>query len=131
VTDAHQFGAVVVGALTVALVVAALWSTIDGRRTGGMRDHRFAVDRLIPAVVAAVLVNGLLGLAVAAGGGAPAEPLHLLYGPAAVVAAPLGWFLGGRPGRDGRRASRARRDAWVAVAAVVLLALELRLVATG
>ena len=120
-----------VAGLSIALLVAAVWSLIEGRRSGGRVDHRFAVDRLILAVAVAVAANGLLGLLVAAGGAGPREPLHFLYGPAAVIAAPLGWWLVGRPRLDVGAAARRRRDLWVAVAAIVLLALQLRLVGTG
>ena len=118
-------------ATTVALAATSAWSLADGRRSGGRRDHRLAVDRLILAVLALVTANVLVGGALAAGGGArPADPLHLLYGVAALVALPAGWALGGRPGSDGRR-TRIRRDLWVLVAAAILVGILVRLLATG
>ena len=117
-------------AATVALAAVSAWSVADGRRTGGRRDHRFAVDRLVLIVLGVIAVNVLVGGALAAGGARPADPLHFLYGVAALVALPAGWALGGRPGRDGRR-TRIRRGLWVLVAAAILLGIQLRLLATG
>jgi hypothetical protein len=130
VTGIHEFLGRAAAGLAATLVVAAAWSIVDGRRTSGALDHRFVVDRLILLNVAVVAANVLAGALVAAGGGRPADALHLLYGVAAVVVLPLGWTLGGRPGPN-RRPSRARRDAWVLAAALVLLGVEVRLVATG
>ena len=128
--EAHQivgWGAV---ALTAALLAAAGWSAFDGRRSGGATDHRFAVDRLVLLVVAAIALNGVFGSVMLATGARPADPLHLLYGPAALVTAPVAWWLGGRR-RGAGRASRLRRDVWLAIACALLLGIELRLFATG
>lgn len=128
--EAHQFVGWAVVAVTAALLAAAGWSALDGRRSGGAADHRFAVDRLVLVVVAVVALNGLLGSAILATGGRPADPLHLLYGPAALVTAPVAWWLGGRRSRGGST-SRLRRDVWIAIAAALLVGIELRLFATG
>jgi hypothetical protein len=129
-TAVHQFLATIVAAATIGLVVAATWSMLSWRHSAGRTDHRLAVDRLVLVVIALVAANGIVGLAVVAAGPRPADPLHLLYGPAALVTLPLGWWLGRRSGRPSGP-DRARTDLWLAVAAIVLLGIELRLVMTG
>jgi hypothetical protein len=134
VTDTHQILARAAVVATLALLAATAWSLIEGRRTAGRRTHRFAVDRLVLAVVAIIGANDALGAALMAGGSRPADPLHLLYGVAAIVTLPLGWLLGGRrrPGPvAGPAVDRVRRDAWLVAATIVLLGIELRLFATG
>ncbi len=123
-TTVHQLLAIVLVVATVALLVAAAWSTIAARRSGGVIDHRFAVDRLILAVTGIVAIEGVLGIVIALSKRGPTDPLHLLYGLLALVAMPVGRWLAGA-WRD------SRRDLWVVVAAVILLGLELRLFATG
>lgn len=133
-TAAHQILAVLVAGATVALVVAGGWSIVSARRTAGESDHRFAVDRLVLLLVALIAANGLIGLALVGSGAHPADPLHLLYGAAALVTLPVGAWLGRRGGiRAGStRPGRPRRgDAWLMGAAILLLGLELRLVMTG
>lgn len=129
-TAAHQFLATIVLAATIGLVAAAISSLLSWRRSAGRTDHRFAVDRLVLVVIALVVANGIVGLVLVAGGPRPADPLHLLYGPAALVTLPLGWWLGRRSGRPSGH-DRGRIDLWLAVAAIVLLGIELRLVMTG
>jgi cytochrome bd-type quinol oxidase subunit 2 len=130
VSEAHQLGAVAVLALTVGLLLAAVWSALDARRFGGARDHRFAVDRLVLAVIAAIGVTLVLGATLLATGRRPADGLHLLYAVLALITVPAGWWIGGRP-RNGGAPERIRRDASVAIAAVILLGIEFRLLATG
>jgi hypothetical protein len=130
VTEAHRLVAWLAIVATVALLAAATWSTVDGRRSRGARDHRFAVDRLVIVVEGILLVAAVLGAASALGGARPGDGLHLLYGPASLVSLPIGWALGGRPDRGGSR-TRLRRDAWLLLAAVVLVGIEVRLFATG
>jgi hypothetical protein len=129
VTDVHQLLGILVLAASVALLVAGGWSAIATRRSGGARDHRFAVDRLVLVVLALVLTNGLVGLLLIGTGGRPADPLHLLYGPVAVATLPVGVWLSRRVSA-GAVATR-RREAWLIAATVVLLGIELRLFATG
>ncbi|TMF36039.1 MAG: hypothetical protein E6I26_08910 [Chloroflexi bacterium] len=128
-TDAHQVLARGVVALTIALLLAALWSVAAARASGGARDHRFAVDRLVLVAVGAIAANVIVGALLVVGGARPADPLHLLYGVTSVVTIPLAWSLGGRSIRGAP--SRALRDAWVAVAAAILLGIQLRLFTTG
>ncbi|HTG40318.1 MAG TPA: hypothetical protein VK697_01770 [Methylomirabilota bacterium] len=129
-TDAHQFLARVVVAATIAILLASLWSVIAGRRSEGRVDHRFAVDRLVLLVVALIAANEIVGSFLLAGGSGPADVLHLLYGPAALVTLPIGVWLS-RRGRGHAHGAVSRVDGWLVVAAVVLLGIELRLFMTG
>lgn len=129
-TSAHQFAAVAAGALTVGLVAAAAWSWWAGRSSAGGSDHRFLVDRLVIGTVLAILVAAGVGLAIVAAGGRPADALHLLYGALAAITVPVAWALAGRPVPE-RGPIRRRRDAWVALAGLVLLGIEARLFMTG
>jgi hypothetical protein len=129
-TDAHQFLARVVVAATIALLLASLWSVISARRSDGRVDHRFAVDRLVLLAVGLIAANGIVGSFLLAGGSRPADALHLLYGPAALVTLPIGVWLS-RRGPDVDGAPAPRRYGRLVVAAVVLLGLELRLFMTG
>jgi hypothetical protein len=129
-SDAHQFLARVVVAATIALLLASLWSVISARRSDGRVDHRFAVDRLLLLVVGLIAVNGIAGLLLLAGGSRPADALHLLYGPAALVTLPIGVWLS-RRGRGPARGAASRRDSWLVAAVLVLLGIELRLFMTG
>ena len=127
--DLHHLLAILVVVATVTLLAAGGWSAFATRRSGGTRDHRFAVDRLVVAVIGLVLVNGLLGLVLIGTDGRPADALHLLYGPAALVTLPVGVSLSRRA--SVRAAAPQRSDAWLVVATIVLLGIELRLFATG
>jgi hypothetical protein len=130
VTSAHQLLAFAIMAITVALLATCLWSWLAARRSGGEQDHRFAVDRLVLLVEAVVAVQiGIGGLLVATGD-RPSDPLHLLYGVAALATLPVGWAWGGRPDRTGA-VSRRHRDGWLLIATGILLGVELRLLATG
>ena len=126
--DLHHLLAILVVIATVTLLAAGGWSAFATRRSGGTRDHRFAVDRLVLAVVGLVLANGLVGLVLIGTDGRPADALHLLYGPAALVTLPVGVSLSRRASA---RAVARRSDAWLVVATIVLLGIELRLFATG
>ena len=130
-TDAHQILARVTIVATIAMLLAGLWSVISARRSDGRVDHRFAVDRLVLLVVGLVAASGIAGSLLLAAGSRPADALHLLYGPAALVTLPVSvWLI--RRGRDDLAgAAAARRDAWLVAAAVLLLGIELRLFMTG
>jgi hypothetical protein len=130
VTVLHQLVAWAVAGGAAALIVVSGWSWLDARRSGGRRDHRFGVDRLLLAVESVAAVNVAIGGLLYATGNRPIDQLHLLYGLAALVTLPLGWWFGGRPNADGT-SSRRRRDGWVTIAAAVLLGVTLRLFMTG
>ncbi len=135
-TELHQIAALAAAVASVALLVAAAWSFLAARRSGGRADHRFAVDRLVILATAAIGLGGLLGAGLLVGGGRPADPLHLLYGPVALVTPAAGWWMGHRGGSDGTgpatgRDVPARGDGWLVVAAIVLIGVELRLFLTG
>ena len=115
--------------MSLVVLAACVWSAITARRSGGREDHRFAVDRSILATLLILTAAGFLGVAQLLGGGRAADALHLVYGPAALMSLPLATAVGARA-RDGRL-SPLRRDLCVAVGAVVLLGLVMRLFATG
>ena len=119
--------AAIIGALTVVGVGA--WSAIAGRRSGGRRDNRSALDRAVLPVLGSVAVAEILGVVLLLTGARPADPLHFLYGPAALIALPVAiWFGARTPSAD---ASRVRRDTWTVIGAIVLLGILFRLYATG
>lgn len=128
-TAHHIAGWIAVG-LTAGLLIAAAWSWVAARRTGGTTDHRFAVDRLVLGLLGAVVVAALVGLGLVAGDARPDDPLHLLYGVLAALTLPVAWALGGRAAA-GYGPTRMRRDGWLAVAAAVMLGIELRLFLTA
>lgn len=129
-TTAHHLAGWTLVAVTGGVLVAAIWSWLAARSSGGARDHRFAVDRLVIAALGAVALVVLLGLAVLAGGARPADPLHVVYGVAALATIPVAWGLGSRRPAGGAP-SRRRRDAWLVLAAAVMLGIELRSFLTG
>lgn len=114
--DVHGALAVAVG--LIGVVAAAV--TIGWGRFG--RPGRLAVDRAILVAIAAVILaigSGLLLLAV---GGRPVDALHFVYAAAALATLPIARFAGAFAGR---------RALAVAVGAVVLVALVVRLAQTG
>ena len=129
ITPAHQLLGYAAVAVTVVLLVVASWSALAARTSLGPTDHRFAVDRAILGLLLVVAIEGLVGLGLLLTGKRPADLLHVVYGVAALVTAPVGYWLARRGGV--RTPGSGRRDVWVAVAAVVLLGLELRLLMTG
>ncbi len=112
----------VLGSVSLAVGGVALVVAIGDliRRRGPSR----ILLGLLLGVSALVGVNGLLGLALAVSRGAPRDPLHVLYGLAALAAGPLAIGLAaGRPARQQRRI--------LAVAVLVLIGLVVRLLQTG
>jgi hypothetical protein len=132
ISRAHQLFGYATVVVTLDLLVVASWSVVAARASSGALDHRFAVDRSILGLVALLALDGLVGLGLLLTGARPAAALHLLYGPAAFVTVPVGYWLARRGGiRVGPGPGHGRRDVWVAVAAVVLLGIEYRLLVTG
>lgn len=128
-SEAHALIGSAAIAAPLVVVGAAVWSVVAAQRSGGRVDHRFAVDRAVLAELFLLAAAGLVGMALLLGGSQPADPLHLVYGPAALLCVPLAIVIGGRGSPE--HASRQRRDMWTAGGAIVLLGLGLRLVATG
>ena len=125
----HVILAVVATAASLVVIASAIWSAASGRRSGGRRDHRSAVDRAVLTVLGGALAAGLVGAVLLVTGSRPADALHFVYGPAAVIALPIAIWVGARGTRAG--SSRVRRDVWTAGGGVVLLGIMLRLFATG
>jgi hypothetical protein len=82
------------------------------------------LDRILLGYLAAVILDELVGVANAAVGPGPGDPLHLLYGVLALVAAPVGRYLG-------RAGTVRRRTAWNAAGWAVSLGFLVRLFMTG
>ncbi len=129
VTALHDLLGSVTIALSLTVVGAAVWSVIAAKRSDGGRDHRFAVDRAVLAVLVVLAAAGLIGIGLLLNGSYPADPLHLVYGPAALICLPVAIWVGAH--MSAGHASRLRRDIWTAGGGVVLLGLGLRLLATG
>ncbi|HKG56345.1 MAG TPA: hypothetical protein VKA85_03790 [Candidatus Limnocylindrales bacterium] len=113
----HQLLAWLVVGATAALLGAAIVTAI-----GRTRSYRL-LDAAILGQLVAALVSVGSGLTVLPSG-APADPLHLVYAIVAIVVAP------------GVRYATRHRDAagmgrWQIVAAVVVLAVVVRLFMTG
>jgi hypothetical protein len=129
VVTLHVILAVVATAASLVVIASAIWSAVAGWRSGGRRDHRSAVDRAVLAVLGSALAAGLVGALLLGMGSRPADPLHFVYGPAALIALPVAIGVGARGTRAG--SSRVRRDVWTAAGGLVLLGIVLRLFATG
>ena len=76
-----------------------------------------------------LLSAGLLGAVLLAAGSRPADPLHLVYGLAGLIALPVAIWIGARA--SSVDSTRLRRDLWTAGGGIVLLGIGLRLFATG
>ena len=133
-TGVHQILGVASALASTLLVAASLWSWVAGRRSGGGRDHRLAVDRAILVVLGGIAAAGAVGVLLFVSGSRPADPLHLLYGVAALATPVVGWWLAvRRPEGGGVEVTRrgARRDGFLVVAALILVGVILRLFFTG
>lgn len=129
VTAAHGVLGLASIAVSLTVVVMAVWSVTASRRTDGRVDHRFAVDRAVLAELLLLAAAGLVGMALLITGSRPADALHLIYGPTAVLCLPAAILIGTRA--SARHAGRLRRDVWTAGGGIVLLGIGLRLLATG
>jgi hypothetical protein len=114
----HAWLGLAVGLPTAALLVLGLVGWATGRW------DRHAADRvlLVALLLCSVAVAG--GLITALVGGPPADPLHLVYGAAALAVLPIARYLG-------RVGDPRRRAGWLGLGSLVLLALLVRLVQTG
>src|SRR4051812_18256199 len=110
ITPAHQLLGYAAVAVTLVLVVVASWSALAARRALGATDHRFAVDRAILGLLLVVGVDGFVGIGFLLTGKRPADLLHVVYGVAALVTAPVGYWLARRGGV--RTPGPGRRDVW-------------------
>jgi hypothetical protein len=130
VAVAHEILGKVFLVAGVLLGAGAAWSAYSARRSSGHLDHRFLVDRMVLTVLVLVALNGAIGLLLVWSGSRPADPLHWLYGPAALLTLPLAVLLARWRGHEGGP-SRLRRDAWMVVGAIALVGIAARLFATG
>ena len=129
VVTLHVILTVAATAASLVVIAAAISSVLAGRRSGGHRDYRSAVDRAVLAVLGSTLAAALIGTVLLVTGSRPADPLHYVYGPAALIALPVAIWVGARATPAG--SSRVRRDVWTAGGGLVLLGIVLRLFATG
>lgn len=112
--------------LAIAVVAAGLDAVfLATLAAGAIRRElpRFLLDRLILAIEGAVVLEVLVGLLVATSGAGPADPLHFVYAVVALAALPVG--------RAWRGVSRGPRAVPLAVAAIVLAGVLIRLAQTG
>jgi hypothetical protein len=119
VSDLHAALAIlaaIAGGATLLLVAAA---AVRGRTI-----VQPWTDRAILAALALVLANVLVGAGIAVGGRRPADPLHYLYAILAIIALPIARFGGGESWAH-------RRALVIALGAIVLVGLVVRLVQTG
>ena len=114
----HAWLAVASVVLAAAVVVLG---ALDG--IGTVRGRRW-LDRLVLALLGATVAGALLGLGVLVGAQPPADPLHLVYGAAAVLAVPAARLIAGTRGSP-------RLGWWLAAGGLVTLGALLRLWATG
>ena len=114
----HGWLGLVVGLPTAALLVLGLVGWATGRWDRHAGDRVLLVALLLCSLA---VVSGPLTALVA---GLPPDPLHLVYGAAALAVMPVARYLG-RAGEPRRRAG------WLALGSLVLLALLVRLVQTG
>ena len=116
ITDVHRLVAILVAIVAVATGVAVVVGAWLGR------PGRLAVDRLILAALAVIVANEVVGLGLLVTGARPADPLHFLYAVVALAALPIVRFWG---------ALERWRTAALAIGALVLLGLVVRLFQTG
>ncbi len=113
--------------MALALLAVGLSLVLAGQSAFAVavnRWHRFLADRLILAVLAALVLATAAGAAIALGGRPPADVLHLLYSGLALAALPVARYLG-------RSGTPRRRAAVVGTGALLLLGFLARLFMTG
>ena len=113
--------------LLLALATAAIAGLIVGVAGFGAVGGRTGlvwVDRLILGALGAVALAIAAGIGLLVTGNAPADTLHLVYAGAALVALPVARFAA-------PSLNRRRRLVAVAIGALALIALTVRLLQTG
>jgi hypothetical protein len=113
-----------VAAFWAAVAVAAALGVLALGDVVARRLHRFALDRLLLALLAFVAVGELTGLGMLVTGARPLDPLHLLYGAAALLVPAVARWLGRRP-------EARRRGAWLAAGSLAVAGVLFRLWTTG
>ena len=114
--DIHRILAVLVAAGGVAVALVVVVGAVTHRPV------RFARDRAILTAIGLVAIGAATGLVILLGGGAPADPLHLLYGALALLILPVVRFWDRLAGR---------RALAIGIGGVILSLLVLRLFQTG
>ena len=114
--DVHRALAIAIGAVGVGILSVSIgWGRFG-------RPGRLAVDRAIIVALVVMLVALASGAWLFATGLRPSDPLHFLYAAAALVVLPIARF----------GAAFARRRALaLAIGAILLMGLVLRLAQTG
>jgi len=116
VTVHQRLGYALLAVLAAGVVLAAL-AVRDAGRLPTLRAYLWLA-------VAAVAVQGIAGISLLLAGQRPAQGLHLMYGPLALVSLPLALLF--------TRGWGPRREAWALAAGfVITLLLAFRAVTTG
>jgi len=108
-------------------VFVVLMSLLGALWAGYSASHRRVGERLhwlAWLTVALTAVEAIAGVAAAGGGARPSDPLHFVFGPAAVLALPAGLLIS--RARSPRAASVIVLAAWL-----ITLVLSLRAAGTG
>ena len=116
--EVHGILAWVVAVAAGALVVASVAMAVGSARS------RLWLDRAILALLVAAVLAALGGIVVAITAGPPRDPLHLVYGAAALFVPVVGRYVV-------RRADRRRFGRIMAVVSVVTVGVALRGITTG
>ncbi|HYM82637.1 MAG TPA: hypothetical protein VEY67_00620 [Candidatus Dormibacteraeota bacterium] len=112
-------------ALAVASLVSAAASALLGTRMPPTA-RAWLVDGLALVVEGLVVVTALGGPLLLATGHQPADVLHFLYAVVAAMALPVALGVALARGAQG-----PRRDRWLALGALVLVGVAVRLIQTG
>ncbi len=118
-TDLHLALFGLTAAAALALLVVACGGILRGRYS------RLWIDRLVLVGIACVALTAVVGPALILTGKQPGDVLHFLYAAVALLALPIG------RGVAGSVKTPRRRGAAIALAAIVMLGVLLRLYMTG
>ena len=125
VVTIHVLLALATATAVVVLGIIALAAAI------GASVSRTALDRLVLAAILAAAFAAASGLAVLGIGRVPGDPLHLLYGIAAIVVLPIARALVSRRTRRGSLPTAQGLGRWLLTGSLVTLGVLLRLAMTG